>query len=90
MEAVVILRRQSEDGQRATNISVRVGLVCVTQQTRNSELAALNPELGCLLDRRKCHEAAVSSTDQAVWIVGCLDKPSRRFHFSVEELIEGF
>ena len=90
VEPVVVLRRETEDAQRAAVVPLRLGAVCGTEQARDGELAALDPELRGLVDGLKDHEPAVGAGDEAEGVVGVLDGAGVGLEFAVEELVECF
>lgn len=90
MEPMIILWCESENRQWPTYVSVRLFAIYIAQQSRNAELAALDPELCSFGDGFKDHETAVGGTDEAAVVVGAFDRSGRGLEFTIEEVIEGF
>ena len=87
---MVVLRREPEDTQSAAVVPLCLGTVCIAKQSSDGELAALDPQLGRLVDGLKRHQAAVRTTDKAVRVFGVLDGACTGLQFAVEELVKGF
>ena len=87
---MIVLRRESEDAECTAIVSLCLRTVRIAEQSSNGELAALDPQLGRLVDGLKRHQAAVRTTDKAVRVFGVLDGACTGLQFAVEELVKGF
>ena len=85
MEAVIILGREPEDGQRTTGVLVCFIFVSIPQKSCNGEFAALYPKFRGFGDALESHEATVGSTHDAVWVIWTFDWAGRGLEFSKKE-----
>jgi hypothetical protein len=90
MKPMIILRRQPENPQRTTLILVRLVSVRRPQQPLRIEIAALDPNLGCLFNLVKDDAAAVCGGDDDRGIVGGGAGAGIGFEFAVKEFVEIF
>jgi hypothetical protein len=91
VEAVVVLRRETEDAQRATVLVARHVLgVGIPQEALDAELAALDPHVGGRLDAVVDDGAAVGGRDDDARVVGGRARARVGLEGAVEELVEVF
>jgi len=72
---MVVLWCEAEDDQSTANIAFCLVLVCVAEESRNSKLAALDPQSRRFASRLKRHEPAVCAAHKTVRVVGGLNWP---------------
>lgn len=79
MEAMIVLWREPENCQRATSVLLCLSLVHVADETRDGELAALDPKSRSFADGLERPQSTVGGADQTVRVVEGFNGPSRRF-----------
>ena len=88
VESVVVLRREPEDAQPAVLVAGRLLPVRVPQEPPHRELAALDPDVGRLVDAVEDNGAAVGGRDDDARVVGRGARPRAGLERAVEELVE--
>ena len=87
---MIILRSQPKDNQCTAVVLVIVLLVVIPKELGDSEVPPFDPYVSCFTDSLKGHETAVGGADEAIRVVGRIDRTCARLEFAVEELVEGF
>jgi ethanolamine utilization protein EutA (predicted chaperonin) len=87
---MVVLRRETEDGQASVLEQMCLVLVALAEQTSDRELATLDPDLSSVVDGLKEHGATVGGRDESTRVFGIGDGTGIRLELAVEELVEGF
>ena len=90
MEAVVILRSQTEYTQSASNVFRCLAAISFSQELLNCEIPSLYPKFGSFSDRLECHHPAVSTADKGAGIIKIGDRPSTVFELAIEKLVKCF
>ena len=88
VEAVVVLRREPENTQRAAFVALDVFWVRITQQSLEREFPPFDPDLGSVVDAVKHDGAAVGRRHDDVGVVGSGARAGAGFQRAVEELVE--
>lgn len=85
MEPVVVLRGEPEDDERAAHVAFSLVLVCIPEKSRNSKIAALDPQSCRLTGRLESHEPAICPAHETVRVIRRLDRSRVGFQFSAED-----
>ena len=88
VEAMVVLRRQAEDAERAVHVALGVGRIGVSEQARDRELAALDPDGRRVVDAVEDDGPAIRRRDDDLGVVGGRARPRLGLQPAIEELVE--
>ena len=89
VEAVIILRRKSEDSKCAIVEPLRILRIGIAEETCHTELAALDPDTLGILETVENDRATIGGADDDIRVIGRGARSSVGLQFTVKELVEG-
>jgi hypothetical protein len=90
VEAVVILRRKTEDTQTTVGVTFRIVRICGPQKSLNGELAALDPDFGRLIHAVKDDGSTIRGGDNDARVIRSGTWSCLWLKCAVKEFIEVF
>jgi hypothetical protein len=88
MEAVIILRRQSEYSQCAILVPCSIFWIGITQQSLDRELTTLHPDAGGIAHAIEDDGATICRRDHNLWLIRARARAGVGLQSAVEELVE--